>query len=87
MAQAREARRAEQAKAEKAKALGFTPPDTGQTFQDISIGFLKHQKARLTPAAYERERVIVEGHLDSVTAVKGLIRRFRASSRGLQEFC
>jgi hypothetical protein len=48
--------------AEKARLLGYTPP-TKDTFAEFLPRYLQHQKARLTPAAYERTRGIVETHL------------------------
>src|SRR5215471_18528482 len=48
--------------AEKARLLGYTPP-TKDSFAQFVPRYLKHQEARLTPAAYERTRGIVEDHL------------------------
>jgi len=48
--------------AEKARLLGYTPP-TKDTFAEFVPRYLKHQEARLTPAAYERTRGIVDTHL------------------------
>src|SRR5579872_1354017 len=48
--------------AEKARLLGYTPP-TKDTFAEFVPRYVKHQEARLTPAAYERTRGIVELHL------------------------
>src|SRR5215467_10528188 len=48
--------------AEKARLLGYTPP-AKDSFAQFVPRYLKHQKARLTPNAYERTRGIVEGHL------------------------
>src|SRR5579872_51868 len=48
--------------AEKARLLGYTPP-TKDTFAEFVPRYLKHQEARLTVAAYERTRGIVEDHL------------------------
>ena len=48
--------------AEKARLLGYSPP-TKDTFAQFVPRYLEHQKARLTPAAYERTRGIVEDHL------------------------
>lgn len=60
--QARTFREAELIKAERARTLGLVEPSR-DSFQQFSVRFLKYQKARLTPAAYERTRGIVEGHL------------------------
>lgn len=73
--QARSARAAELVRVEQAKVLGFAPPGE-DTFADVSKRFLAHQKARLTPNAYERERGIVNEHLDKFfTGVLASIRR------------
>jgi integrase len=48
--------------AEKARLLGYTPP-TKDSFASFVPRYLKHQKPRLTPAAYERSRGIVEDRL------------------------
>jgi integrase len=48
--------------AEKARLLGYTPP-TKDSFAEFIPRYLKHQKPRLTPAAYERSRGIVEDRL------------------------
>jgi integrase len=47
---------------EQAFVLGFTPP-TEETFEQVAEKFLRYQKGRLTPAAYEREQGIVNQHL------------------------
>ncbi len=60
--QARSARAAELVRVEQAKCLGFTPPGQ-EAFADVAKRFLAHQKARLTPKAYERESGIVNEHL------------------------
>src|SRR5215469_13507381 len=52
----------EQENAEKARLLGYTPP-TKDSFAEFIPRYLKHQKPRLTAAAYERTRGIVEDHL------------------------
>lgn len=62
--QARGVLAAERAKAEKARVLGYTPPGK-ETFAEIAPRYLKHQRARLTPRAYERTRGVVEGQLKS----------------------
>jgi len=48
--------------AEKARLLGYIPP-TKDSFAQLAPRYLKYQQARLTPAAYERTRGIVEAHL------------------------
>lgn len=60
--QARSALSAELIKVEQSKVIGFTPPGE-ETFAAVAQRFLAHQRARLTPKAYEREKGIVEGHL------------------------
>jgi integrase len=62
LTQARNLRNAELAKVEKANTMGYVPP-TKDTFNQFSPRYLLHQKARLTPRAYERSRGIVEKHL------------------------
>jgi len=62
--QARHVLAAERAKAEKARVLGYMPPGK-ETFAEIVPRYLQHQKARLTPHAYERTRGVMEGHLKS----------------------
>jgi integrase len=42
--------------------LGFAPPSE-DAFSDVAARFLAHQKARLIPKAYEREKGVVNGHL------------------------
>jgi len=61
---------------EKARTLGYTPPSK-DTFAEFVSRYLKHQNARLTDAAYERTRGIVEDHLKPVfgTMQLSLIRR------------
>jgi integrase len=53
---------AEKARVEKTVTLGYAPPSS-ETFSAVSMRFLMHQKARLTPAAYERESGIMKSHL------------------------
>ncbi len=65
LTQARTLRAKELEKAEKARVLGYTPPGK-ETFAEITKRYLNHQKARLTPRAYERSRGVVEGHLKDV---------------------
>jgi integrase len=60
--QARTLLSAEKARVEKTVTLGYAPP-SAETFEAVSSRFLKHQKARLTPAAYTREDGIMEAHL------------------------
>jgi integrase len=60
--QARTLLNAEKARVEKTVTLGYAPP-SAETFAVVCKRFLKHQKARLTPAAYEREDGIIETHL------------------------
>ena len=62
LTQARAARAAETNRVEQAKMLGFTPPGE-DSFADVAARFLPHQKARLTPKAFEREKGIIENHL------------------------
>lgn len=62
LTQAKIARSAEVTRAETARALGFAPAGE-ETFAEVAKSFLAHQRPRLTPAAYERERGIVEDHL------------------------
>lgn len=60
--QARALLNAEKARVEKTVTLGYAPP-SAETFGAVAKRFLKHQKARLTPAAYVREDGIMEKHL------------------------
>lgn len=60
--QARKVRAAELVRVEQSRVLGFAPPGQG-AFAEVAVRFLAHQKARLTPKAYERERGIVNEHL------------------------
>lgn len=62
IAQAKSIRAAELIKVEHSKVLGFSPPGE-ETFQEVTVRFLLHQKARLTVSAYEREKGIIEKHL------------------------
>jgi integrase len=61
--QAKDILAAEKLRVEKARILGHTPPGK-DTFEEVSERYLKHQKARLTPKAYEREEGIVRKHLN-----------------------
>jgi site-specific recombinase XerD len=67
--QARSALSAELVKVEQARVIGFTPPGE-ETFAAVAQRFLVHQKVRLTPRAYEREKGIVEAHLIPFFACK-----------------
>jgi len=60
--QARVLLHAEKARVEKILTLGYTPP-TDEELGSVSTRFLKHQRARLTPAAYVREVGILTGHI------------------------
>jgi len=60
--QAKQIRSAELLRVEQARALGFAPPGE-ETFAALAKRFLTYQKSRLTPRAYDRERSIVELHL------------------------
>lgn len=60
--QARALLNAEKARVEKTLTLGYAPP-SAESFETVAKRFLKHQKARLTPAAYKREEGILETHL------------------------
>lgn len=60
--QARTLLNAEKARVEKTLTLGYAPP-SAESLEAVSKRFLKHQKARLTPAAYRREEGILETHL------------------------
>jgi len=60
--QARTLLHAEQARVDKTVTLGYAPP-SADSLETVSKRFLKHQKARLTPAAYKREDGILEAHL------------------------
>jgi integrase len=62
LTQAKELRAAELLKAEKARTLGYSEP-TRDSFAEVTPRYLRHQEARLTPAAYERTRGIVQEHL------------------------
>jgi len=49
-------------KVREAKALGFSPP-AEDTFAAVADRYLTHQRSRLTPRAYERERGVIQLHL------------------------
>src|SRR5215470_14969475 len=67
--QAKQIRAAELLRVEQCRTLGFTPPGE-DAFADVAVRFLKHQKARLTPKAYDREQSIVDLHLKPFFAGK-----------------
>src|SRR5262245_22059743 len=56
--------------------LGFNPPGS-ETFEDVSVRYLKHQRARLSVTAYELTRGVVESQLK--TAFVGKIAAIRKS--------
>jgi hypothetical protein len=58
--QARAALAAELQKVEQARIFGIAPPSP-EAFSSIGDRYLKHQKARVTAAGYERTRFVVEG--------------------------
>jgi integrase len=60
--QARHLRNVELQKAEKARVLGYTPPGK-ETLGEMIPRYIQHQRARLTPKAFDRTRGVVEGHL------------------------
>jgi integrase len=60
--QAKQILSAELLRVEQAKMLGHAPPGK-ETFGEVAERYLKHQKARLTPKAYDREEGIVKKHL------------------------
>jgi integrase len=62
LTQARATRGAELQRVELARTIGFTPPGE-DSFADVAVRYLAHQKARLTPKAYTREEGIVNFHL------------------------
>jgi hypothetical protein len=62
LGQARTLLNAEKARVEKTITLGYAPP-SAETFAAVSKRFLKHQKVRLTSAAYRREDGILGAHL------------------------
>lgn len=75
--QARNKRESEISDVEYALKYGIAPP-TKETFGEIITRYLQHQKARLTPRAYERTRGIVEGHLKSAFGTMQLSKIRRA---------
>jgi integrase len=62
LTQARTLLNAEKARVEKTVTMGYAPP-TVESFAVVSERFLKHQKARLTPASYTRDQGIIARHL------------------------
>ena len=60
--QARSLLAAEKARVEKTVTLGYVPP-SAESLEAVSTRYLRHQKARLTPAAYTREEGILDAHL------------------------
>lgn len=62
LTQARNLLAAEKQRVDKARTLGYVPPGD-ETFSEIVPRYLRHQKARITPQAYERTRGIVQSHL------------------------
>jgi integrase len=62
LTQARILLNAEKARVEKTVTMGYAPP-TVESFAIVSERFLKHQKARLTPASYTRDQGIIARHL------------------------
>src|ERR1039458_6312535 len=78
LTQARDLRNAETARVDKARTLGYTPP-AEDTFLELMPKYLAHQRARLTSAAYERTRGIVEGHLKDIqTAPENICEDWQA---------
>lgn len=69
LTQAKAVRASELVRVEQAKILGFNPPGE-DTFEEVSTRFLTYQKARLTAKAYEREKSIVDLHLNTFFAGK-----------------
>ena len=67
--QAKQIRAAELLNVEKAKMLGHTPPGR-DTFGEVADRYLKYQRARLTPKAYEREESIIRIHLAPFSNLK-----------------
>jgi integrase len=67
--QAKAIRAAELTRVEQARILGHNPPGA-ETFKEVADRFLKYQKARLTPAAYDREESILRLHLARFNSLK-----------------
>src|ERR1039458_5708563 len=74
--QARTLLSAEKARVEKAVTLGYTPP-SAESFGSVSGRFLGHQKARLTPRAYEREHGVLRAHLEPFFGVSTKLAAIR----------
>jgi integrase len=62
LTEAKAMRGAELLKVRQARVYGYTEP-TKDSFTEFLPRYLRHQQARLTPAAYERTKGIVEDHL------------------------
>lgn len=75
--QAKLSRSAELVRAETSRTLGFAPPGR-ETFEEVAKQFLVHQKPRLSAANHERERGIVEKHLQPFFA--GELRAIRRAT-------
>jgi integrase len=67
--QAKQIRAAELTRVEQARILGHAPPGA-ETFKEVADRYLKYQKARLTPKAYEREESILRLHLARFDSLK-----------------
>lgn len=76
MQQARAALASELQNVERTRIYGTAPPSP-ETFSGTATRYLTHQKARITPAAYERTRGVVETQLKpfSGSMKTGEIRR------------
>lgn len=73
-AEAADIRAAELFRTQQARVLGVAPPSK-DAFDVVADRFLKHQKARLTPDAFEREKSIIDLHIKPAFKVKvGAIR-------------
>lgn len=66
--QARAALSAELQNVERVHIYGVAPP-SAETFAGIAARYLTHQKNRITPAAYERTRGVVENNLKPLFGV------------------
>lgn len=62
LGEARAELEAEHLRVRKAIELGFTPPSK-DSFAEVSILYLAHQKHRITPKEYERQELILKNHL------------------------
>src|SRR5262249_24761485 len=60
--QAKQIRSAELLRVEQARMLGHAPPGK-ETFGEVAEKYLKYQRARITPKAYDREEGVVRIHL------------------------